>query len=82
VTSQKTSWVKWAWVLGWPVVFIAAFVASTIVHDPAKEQGGLYLGGTSTSENVLFLMGAFGVIIWIVGCFILLIAEMMKSGSR
>jgi uncharacterized membrane protein len=81
VTSQKTSWVKWAWVLGWPVVFIGAFVASTIVHDPAKEEA-FSLAGTSTAEDVLFLVGAFGVIIWIVGCLILLIAEMMKSGGR
>lgn len=81
IPPAKASRAKLAWVLGWPVVFIAAFIASTIVHDPAKEQGGLYWGGTSRGENVLVAVGLWGLVIWIVGCFILLIASFMSAAA-
>ena len=78
IPPAKVSRAKLAWVLGWPVVFIAAFVASAIVHDPAKEQGAFYIGGTSRGEDVLFAVSFVGLVIWIVGCLILLI----RSGVR
>lgn len=54
------------WLLGWPPLFIAAFIASTLVHDPASILGG-------TSELVLILLGLAGVVIWILRSLILLI---------
>jgi hypothetical protein len=81
IPPAKVSRAKLAWVLGWPLLFIAAFVASAIVHDPAKEQGGLYLGGTSRGENVLVAVGLGGLVIWIVGCLILLMASLMSEAA-
>jgi hypothetical protein len=81
IPPTKVSRAKLAWGLGWPVLFIAAFVASGIVHDPAKEQGALYIGGTSKSEDVLFAVGFVGFVIWIVGLLILLIASGMSKAA-
>jgi hypothetical protein len=39
IPPAKFSRAKLAWVLGWPPLFIAAFVASTLVHDPAERPG-------------------------------------------
>jgi hypothetical protein len=71
---------KWVFVLGWPVLYISAFVASTIVHDPAKEQS-LYLGGTSEAEDVLFIVGVVGLVTWIVGCLVLIVAAVVAENS-
>jgi len=68
-------------VLGWPPLFIAAFVASAVVHDPADEvEGSLSLGnGVSKTEWALFLVGLSGLIIWILGCVVLLIRSAVRA---
>ena len=77
-TKKLRTTLQWAFVLGLPVLFISAFVASTIVHDPAKEQS-LYLGGTSKAEDVLFIVGLIGLATWIVGCVVLIVAAFMAE---
>jgi hypothetical protein len=71
-----------AWVLGWPPLFIATFVASMVVHDPDDEvEGSLsLLNGVSTTELVLFLAGISAPVLWIVGCLFLLIRALMREG--
>jgi hypothetical protein len=64
-----------AWVLGWPPLFITAFVISDKLHDPSDEEPAdfLYLlNGVNTGELVAFLVGVGGVIVWIVGTLVLL----------
>jgi hypothetical protein len=70
---------KLAWVLGWPPLFIAAFVVSTQLHDSSAEVPGTFSldlsAGVTTGEFVAFLVGVAGVIIWIVGCLVLLFRD-------
>jgi hypothetical protein len=80
IPPGKVSRAKLAWVLGWPVLFIGAFVASTIVHDPAKEQA-LYFGGTSRTEDVLLVLSFLGLLIWMLGCLVLLITSGMSEAA-
>jgi hypothetical protein len=70
-------WSKLAWVMGWPPLFIGAFVASTIVHNDADEvEGSLSLGnGVSSTEWALVLAGLGGIIIWLVGCFVIVFLD-------
>jgi hypothetical protein len=84
IPPAKVSRAKLAWVLGWPPLFTAAFVASEVVHDPADEvEGSLSLGnGVSKTEWALFLVGFWGLVIWILGCLILLIGAALRSRSE
>jgi hypothetical protein len=70
-----------AWVLGWPPLFIAAFVASAVIHDPDDEvEGSLsLLNGVSTTELVLFLVGLSALALWILGCLFLLIRALVSE---
>ena len=70
-------WPKLAWILGWPPLCIGAIVASAIVHNPADEvEGSLSLGnGVSTTEWALFLGGFAGIIIWLLGCLVIVFLD-------
>jgi len=81
--SPEMSRRKLAWIVGWPPLFVAAFVASTVVHDPADEvEGSLSLGnGVSTTEWALFLVGFSGLVIWILGCLVLAVQGAIRAHS-
>jgi hypothetical protein len=75
----------WLFALGWPMLSIAALVASMIVHDPAKEpdvyMGPPDLSGTSEAEDVLFFVGLVGLAIWIVGCVVAIVGMVIANIS-
>jgi hypothetical protein len=83
IPPAKVSRAKLAWVLGWPPLFIAAFVASALVHeDPVGPAPLVGFGDVSTTEWALFLVGFWGLVIWILGCLILLIGAALRSRSE
>jgi hypothetical protein len=70
-------------VLGWPPLFIA-FIASILLHDPAEDETANIGGGLTGSTSVWIAAGAglVMVLIWILGCLILLIEAVARSGPR
>jgi hypothetical protein len=83
IPPAKLSRAKLAWVLGWPVLFIGAFVASALVHeDPVGPAPLVGFGDVSTAEWALFLLGFWALVIWILGCLILLIGAALRSRSE
>jgi hypothetical protein len=83
IPPAKVSRAKLAWVLGWPPLFIAAFVASALVHeDPVGPAPLVGFSGGSTTEWALVLVGFSGVVIWILGCLILLIGAALRIRSE
>jgi hypothetical protein len=83
IPPAKVSRAKLAWVLSWPVLFIGAIVASALVHDDPVEPTPLVgFGDVSTTEWALFLVVLWGLVIWILGCLILLIGAALRSRSE
>jgi hypothetical protein len=54
------------------------------LHRRSRSRQGAesYLGGTSKAEDALFVVGVVGLLIWLVGCFALLIAPAMSSARH
>jgi hypothetical protein len=67
------------WILGWPPIFIAAFVASALVHHPSTDEALCLCA--STTEWALFLVGFWSLVIWILGSLFLAIRALVRSVS-
>jgi len=77
--AKRVRRAKLAWIFGWPPLFVTAFVVSSQLHDSSAEVPETLnldlTSGVTAGEFVAFLVGAGGVIVWIVGCLVLAFQE-------